>query len=288
MPTLPVVFQFDQSAVRIVTGADGEPWFNANDVCSILEYGNARQALDSHVDSEDVQKLDTLGSAGGVQLANHINESGLYALILGSTKPEAKRFKRWVTSEVLPTIRKTGSYSTAPAPDSRLDLLAPLLRDGVLSAPTAERAALAILGLDPALASGPVAAPVSAPRTVSSPDDVATARGILSALLAGPMMDGLPVSSAIAAALGGSSAAVSSLALHGLRVKGDQLWFGTGIMRLRFMADAIGVGRDLRKHLLALPGAVRVQTQRFGGVNSKVVAIPLSLVGELSACDGVF
>ena len=287
MPTLPVVFQFDQSAVRVVTGDAGEPWFNANDVCAILEYGNARQALDSHVDSEDVQKLDTLGSAGGVQLANHINESGLYALILGSTKPEAKRFKRWVTSEVLPSIRKTGSYSTGPAHDPRLDLLPTLVGNGLLTPPTAERATLAILGLDPVLASGPRPAPTAQP-VQTSPHLVTTARGILSAFLAGPMMDGLPVSSAIAAALGGSSAAVDSLALHGLRVKGDQLWFGTGIMRLRFMADAIGVGRDLRKHLLALPGAVRVQTQRFGGVNSKVVAIPLSLVGELSPCDGVF
>lgn len=286
MPTLPVVFQFDQSAVRIVPGADGEPWFVGKDVADVLGYKDPTNAIKLHC--KGVAKYHPLQTAGGLQDVRIISEPDLLRLIVSSKLPAAERFERWVFEEVLPTIRKTGSYSTAPAPDSRLPLLAPLVRDGVLSAPTAERAALAILGLDPALASGPVAAPVSAPRTVSSPDDVATARGILSALLAGPMMDGLPVSSAIAAALGGSSAAVSSLALHGLRVKGDQLWFGTGIMRLRFMSDAIGVGRDLRKHLLALPGAVRVQTQRFGGVNSKVVAIPLSLVGELSACDGVF
>lgn len=287
MPTCPVVFQFDQSAVRVVTGADGSPLFSLRDVCEILEVQNPSDIAAKRLDPKGVEKIYT-PTPGGSQTLIYVTEPNLYRVIFRSNKPEAARFQDWVFNEVLPAIRKTGSYSTALAPDSRLDLLAPLLRDGVLSAPTAERAALAILGLDPALASGPVAAPVSAPRTVSSPDDVATARGILSALLAGPMMDGLPVSSAIAAALGGSSAAVSSLALHGLRVKGDQLWFGTGIMRLRFMSDAIGVGRDLRKHLLALPGAVRVQTQRFGGVNSKVVAIPLSLVGELPACDGVF
>ena len=104
-----IPFSFESHQVRVIIGDDGEPLFNANDVCEALGFGNARQALDSHVDHEDVQKLDTL-TAGGKQAQNHINESGLYALILGSTKPEAKRFKRWVTHEVLPTIRKTGAY----------------------------------------------------------------------------------------------------------------------------------------------------------------------------------
>jgi len=110
-------FQFESHSVRVVTDEKGDPWFTAADVCAALEMGNARQALESHVDPEDVQKLDTL-TAGGKQSVNHINESGIYALILGSTKPEAKRFKRWVTSEVLPTLRKTGTYSvptSAPA-----------------------------------------------------------------------------------------------------------------------------------------------------------------------------
>ncbi|HHW4685791.1 MAG TPA: BRO-N domain-containing protein [Xylella sp.] len=116
-----IPFQFEAHAVRVQLDKVGLPWFNANDVCAILEFGNPRQAIESHVDSEDVQKLDTL-TAGGRQRRNHINESGLYALILGSTKEAAKRFKRWVTSEVLPEIRKTGTYSmpgtlyTLPAP----------------------------------------------------------------------------------------------------------------------------------------------------------------------------
>ena len=63
------------------------------------------------MDGDDVQKMDTIDSLGRTQRANHVNESGLYSLILGSRKPEAKRFKKWVTSEVLPAIRKTGSYS---------------------------------------------------------------------------------------------------------------------------------------------------------------------------------
>lgn len=102
-------FNFENKSIRVVTDEAGSPWFCANDVCVVLGFGNPRQALDSHVDSEDVQKLDAL-TPGGRQSVAHINESGMYALIFGSTKPEAKRFKRWVTSEVLPSIRKTGGY----------------------------------------------------------------------------------------------------------------------------------------------------------------------------------
>nr|WP_268838015.1 Bro-N domain-containing protein [Burkholderia sp. WTPI3] len=111
-------FEFEAHAVRVHVDDAGQPWFNANDVCTVLEFGNPRQAVESHVDDEDVQKLDTL-TPGGRQRQNHVNESGLYALILGSTKDAAKRFKRWVTSEVLPAIRKTGSYNAVaslPAP----------------------------------------------------------------------------------------------------------------------------------------------------------------------------
>ena len=108
-------FQFETHTLRVQLDAAGQSWFNANDVCAVLDFGNPRQALESHVDTEDVQKLDTL-TTGGRQRQNHVNESGLYALILGSTKESAKRFKRWVTSEVLPSIRKSGSYTTPPTP----------------------------------------------------------------------------------------------------------------------------------------------------------------------------
>lgn len=86
-----------------------EPWFVGKDVAVILGYSNPRDALAKHVDDEDkgVAKCDTLG---GVQDLTVINESGLYSLILGSKMPKAKEFKRWVTSEVLPAIRKTGGY----------------------------------------------------------------------------------------------------------------------------------------------------------------------------------
>lgn len=88
---------------------DGEVWFVGKDVANGLGYSNARKALGDHVDKEDkgVTKRDTLG---GVQELTIVNESGLYSLVLSSKLPSAKRFKRWVTSEVLPVIRKTGSY----------------------------------------------------------------------------------------------------------------------------------------------------------------------------------
>lgn len=103
-------FNFENHSIRVVTDDNGEPWFSAKEVCDVLGFGNPHQALASHVDDDDLQKLEAIDSMGRKQMANHINESGLYALIFGSTKDEAKRFKRWVTHEVLPSIRKTGAY----------------------------------------------------------------------------------------------------------------------------------------------------------------------------------
>lgn len=104
-----IPFQFEGHAVRVIE-VGGEPWFSAKEVCDVLGFGNPRQAVETHVDEDDVQKLDSIDSMGRKQLANHVNESGLYALIFGSTKEEAKRFKRWVTHDVLPSIRRTGGY----------------------------------------------------------------------------------------------------------------------------------------------------------------------------------
>lgn len=103
-------FNFNNLPVRTVLVND-EPWFVGKDVADILGYSNSRKALRDHVDDEDkgVTKSDTLG---GNQNITIINESGLYSLILKSKKPQAKPFKRWVTQEVLPTIRKHGAYMT--------------------------------------------------------------------------------------------------------------------------------------------------------------------------------
>ena len=96
---------------------NGEPYFVGKDVAEILGYANTSKALIDHVDDEDKLNNETLSSLGqrGGWL---INESGLYSLILSSKLPTAKKFKRWVTSDVLPAIRKTGSYSIQNKPDS--------------------------------------------------------------------------------------------------------------------------------------------------------------------------
>ena len=92
---------------------NGEPYFNANEVANTLEFANPRDAVANHVDSDDVALADTL-TKGGIQKQKFINESGLYALTFASKKPSAKDFKKWVTKEVIPSIRKTGSYSIQP------------------------------------------------------------------------------------------------------------------------------------------------------------------------------
>lgn len=106
----PQLFNFKGQQVRTVT-INGEPCFVGNDVSTILGYSNYRNAVVNHVDDEDKQRTQ-IEYAGQKREVTVINESGLYSLILGSKLPQAKEFKRWVTSEVLPTIRKHGAYMT--------------------------------------------------------------------------------------------------------------------------------------------------------------------------------
>lgn len=111
MNEMTVFHNDDLGSVRTIT-RNGEPWFVANDVCRALGMGNPRQALSRlDVDEKDVHIMDT---PGGEQRINIINESGLYALILTSRKPQAQAFKRWITHDVIPAIRKTGTYSVKP------------------------------------------------------------------------------------------------------------------------------------------------------------------------------
>ena len=102
------LFKFKRQPVRTLT-IDGEVWFVGKDVCSVLGYQNPSKALQDHVDAEDKlnnETLSSLGQRGGWI----INESGVYGLIFSSKLPDAKSFKRWVTTEVLPQIRVSGSY----------------------------------------------------------------------------------------------------------------------------------------------------------------------------------
>lgn len=94
--------------IRTVT-IDGEPWFVGKGIAEALGYSNSRKALIDHVDNED-KGVTNRYTLGGTQNLTIINESGLYSLIFGSKLDSAKKFKRWVTSEVLPAIRKSGHY----------------------------------------------------------------------------------------------------------------------------------------------------------------------------------
>lgn len=100
-------FDFKGASLRTLTDEAGEPWFVAKDVCDILGHSNVSMALD-RLDDDERSKFN-LGRQGET---NIVNEAGLYSLVLGSRKPEAHEFKRWVTHEVLPSIRKHGAYMT--------------------------------------------------------------------------------------------------------------------------------------------------------------------------------
>jgi prophage antirepressor-like protein len=104
-------FQFGERQVRVID-LDGEPWWVARDVCDVLEIERVDSSLRSLDDDE--RGTHTVSTPGGYQPMAIVNESGLYSLILRSRKPEAKTFKKWVTSEVLPAIRRTGGYQIAP------------------------------------------------------------------------------------------------------------------------------------------------------------------------------
>lgn len=99
---------------------NGEPWFVGKDVAERLGYSKPRNAIAAHVDEEDKKGAPIQGDLGGEQEMTIINESGLYSLVLSSKLPQAKAFKRWITSEVIPSIRKRGMYATAETAEQML------------------------------------------------------------------------------------------------------------------------------------------------------------------------
>lgn len=121
------VFNFNHNKVRTVM-VDDEPWFVGKDVATVLGYTDTYGALKKHVDDEDKQNCqnDSFKTSRGMTV---INESGLYSLIFGSKLPEAKKFKRWVTHEVLPALRKTGEYKMPTSNIEVMELMFHALKD---------------------------------------------------------------------------------------------------------------------------------------------------------------
>ena len=126
------LFNFESHEVRSLL-INGEPWFVGKDVADVLGYQNASRDINRHVDEEDKQNYQngTFDSPRGMTI---INESGLYSLVLSSKLPSAKKFKRWVTSEVLPTLRKTGQYQVKELSGQELMAKALIEAQSVLAA----------------------------------------------------------------------------------------------------------------------------------------------------------
>jgi prophage antirepressor-like protein len=118
--------------IRTLT-IEGAPWFVGKDIAAALGYKDSVNALKSHVDDEDKRGW-RVTTPSGEQQANIINESGLYSLILSSKLPAAKQFKRWVTSEVLPALRKTGQYQIVPEPEPGQEATRALTTDDYITA----------------------------------------------------------------------------------------------------------------------------------------------------------
>lgn len=116
-------FEFKGAALRTLTDENGEPWFVAKDVCDVLELSNVGQAL-ARLDDDEKSSITLNDRTPGNPNRAIVSESGLYALVLASRKPEAHEFKRWVTHEVLPQIRKTGGYIPTSESDSDEDIMA--------------------------------------------------------------------------------------------------------------------------------------------------------------------
>ena len=132
--TTVIPFTFEDSEFRVIT-RDGDPWFVLADVCAVLEIGNPRDAA-SRLDEDEKDGVGIADAIGREQQTTIVNESGLYALILTSRKPAAKRFRKWVTAEVLPAIRKTGRYEAAPGCQDKVG------PGAMMMVPVAEYAAL--------------------------------------------------------------------------------------------------------------------------------------------------
>lgn len=114
-------FVFDEALVRVSQDGNGDPWFVAKDVCRVLEIENHRDAV-SRLD-DDERGVGITDTPSGRQEMLTVSESGLYALVFRSRKPEARRFRKWVTSEVLPALRRAGAYGAplpppSPSPDA--------------------------------------------------------------------------------------------------------------------------------------------------------------------------
>jgi len=264
-----IPFDFEEQAVRVVMRGD-DPWFVANDVCRVLEIGNPRDAVSRLDDDEKgVGSADTLG---GAQRVTVINESGLYALVLTSRKEAARRFRKWITAEVLPAIRRHGHYDVVPQPQPELGQVAGLpireaelwlqmVREARLTRGTRDAATIWDRSPLPPLAALP------ATRSGADVEDGEACLAHLLALLGDEIAE---------ARLAGDDS--DSLTGHGLRAYPETL-FVANFPLVLFEGTAWARGLH-RSALLALPGVHPAPTPRtLGGVVTRGLLLPWRLIG---------
>lgn len=270
-----IPFDFEGSAVRVVM-QDGRPWFVAKDVCDVLEVGNARMAC-SRLE-EDERGVSTVDTLGGQQTMNVISESGLYALIFTSRKEEARRFRKWVTDEVLPSIRETGRYEAAASPPPTT-LNMPVEEAAFWLRSVAEARKLYGNRAARALWEG---SPL--PRVPSPPPGDGPGGRCLDSLLAWQEPEtGLTAADAIEAPERPDCAAL--LLRLGLRVEhGGTVLIAPESAGFRRVVRSAGFQGDPRQALLNLPGACRWgRAVRFGDQVLRPVALPVEAVRKRAA-----
>lgn len=263
-----IPFDFEEQAVRVIM-RQGEPWFVAADVCRVLDLGNARQAVARLDDDErEMVNLNTVISNDGIRgnpNAHIVSESGLYALVIGSRKEAARRFRKWITSVVLPAIRKTGRYDHTPPQTEipgdvfgmtfrEVEAFLSLVREARLTRGT--KVAAAIWARTPL-------PPLDAPRAHSGIDP-AEAQACLDAL--------------IGIVAGQEEAALSAI---GLRNTEDGLFVGNQCSAFHGTRWTSGLHKA---PLMALPG-VRLDTavRSLAGLHMRGIVVP----HDLLAMEGV-
>lgn len=265
-----IPFDFEEQAVRVVM-RDGEPWFVAADICRVLDIANRHDAV-GRLDEDERDAVGSTDSIGREQRMTVISESGLYALIFTSRKPEAKRFRKWVTSEVLPSLRKFGRYElpqSAPREDEG-DFLGMTFREAELWLQTSREIRLAF--------GRQVACKVlnRSPLRLLTTDQAGRlcmdpAEGF--AALA-HLLDHLGAAIADARANG-----TDALAPEGLRCRNDGLFIGNGA---RAVFDGTRwAGGAHAAALAALPGVFRVHCSlTLARVGMRGLILPWQLIEE--------
>lgn len=273
-------FDFEEMLVRVVE-REGQPWFVLNDVAKVLDLKNPWNAA-ARLD-DDEKGLHTMETLGGNQDQTIINESGLYALILTSRKPEAKIFRKWVTSEVLPAIRKTGTYGIALEPEPEE---VPFFDPGVVNAPLGARVA-AVAQVRRRWGRDAEAVAMRLYRLGDFTRIANSARAVrgnacLTHLLSSRIDDGLTVLDHIQVALSADDSKHTPLLANGMRAmvgppSGLAVATSSDLVKAIFSGTEWAGGRHSAA-LRSLDGASAEQNMRFGDDQSRVIFLPLGLL----------